>query len=133
MGTALFYAVCVILRLARFNSELPDKPEYTKSFFVGIPAPAAAFLVLLPVVLLEVTDQSWLRNEQLVSVVLVSVGAGAVSTMPTFIALVGGIIVISPWAVYLFLAGIYVASFPFSVLAFYRRRRHFEARRHAKK
>ncbi|HCD62951.1 MAG TPA: CDP-diacylglycerol--serine O-phosphatidyltransferase, partial [Alphaproteobacteria bacterium] len=40
-GTALFYAVCVILRLARFNSELPDKPEYTKSFFVGIPAPAA--------------------------------------------------------------------------------------------
>ena len=32
-GTALFYAVCVILRLARFNSELPDKPEYTKSFF----------------------------------------------------------------------------------------------------
>ena len=38
-GTALFYAVCVILRLARFDSELPDKPEYTKSFFVGIPAP----------------------------------------------------------------------------------------------
>ena len=149
-GTALFYAVCVILRLARFDSELPDKPEYTKSFFVGIPAPAAAFLVLLPLVLLEVTDQSWLRNEQLVSVVLVSVGAGAVSTMPTFngksfqvpshailpflavIALVGGIIVISPWAVYLVLAGLYIASFPFSVLAFYRRRRHFEARRHAK-
>ena len=106
--------------------------------------------MLLPVILLEVTDQSWLRNEQLVSVVLVSVGAGAVSTMPTFngksfqvpihailpflavIALVGGIIVISPWAVYLVLAGLYIASFPFSVLAFYRRRRHFEARRHAK-
>ena len=146
-GTALFYSVCVILRLARFDSELPDKPEYTKSFFVGIPAPAAAFLVLLPVVVLEVTGQLWLRNEQLVSVVLVTVGAGAVSTMPTFngktlkvpshailpflalIALIGGIIVISPWAVYLALAGLYVASFPISLLAFYRRRRHFEARR----
>ena len=96
------------------------------------------------------TDQSWLRNEQLVSVVLVSVGAGAVSTMPTFngksfqvpshailpflavIALVGGMIVITPWAVYLVLAGLYIASFPLSVLAFYRRRRHFEARRHSK-
>ena len=146
-GTALFYAVCVILRLARFDSELPDKPEYTKSFFVGIPAPAAAFLVLLPVVVLEVTAQSWLRDEQIVSVVLVVVGAGAVSTMPTFngktlkvpshailpflalIALIGGIIVISPWTVYLVLAGLYIASFPVSTLAFYRRRRHFEARR----
>ena len=148
-GTALFYAVCVILRLARFDSELPDKPEYTKSFFVGIPAPAAAFLVLLPVVVLEVTAQSWLRDEQIVSVVLVVVGAGAVSTMPTFngktlkvpshailpflalIALIGGIIVISPWTVYLVLAGLYIASFPVSTLAFYRRRRHFEARRSA--
>ena len=148
-GTALFYAVCVILRLARFDSELPDKPEYTKSFFVGIPAPAAAFLVLLPVVVLEVTAQSWLRDEQIVSVVLVVVGAGAVSTMPTFngktlkvpshailpflalIALIGGIIVISPWTVYLVLAGLYIASFPVSALAFYRRRRHFEARRPA--
>lgn len=146
-GTALFYAVGVILRLARFNSELPDKPEYTKSFFVGIPAPAAAFLVLLPVVVLEVTGLTWLRNEQVVSIFLIVVGAGAVSTMPTFngktlkvpshailpflalIALIGGIIVISPWFVYLVLAGLYVTSFPFSILAFYRRRRHFEARR----
>lgn len=149
-GTALFYAVCVILRLARFDSELPDKPEYTKSFFVGIPAPAAAFLVLIPVILLEVTGQLWLRNEQTVSLILVAVGAGAVSTMPTFngktlkvpnqailpflalIALIGGIIVISPWAVYLVLAGLYITSFPFSILAFYRRRRHFEARRPTK-
>ena len=45
------------------------------------------------------------------------------------IALIGGIIVISPWAVYLALAGLYVASFPISLLAFYCRRRHFEARR----
>ena len=128
---------------------MPDKPEYTKSFFVGIPAPAMTFLVLLPLVLLEVTGQVWLQDEQFVSVVLVAVGAGAVSTMPTFngktfkvpshailpflalIALIGGIIVISPWAVYLFLAGLYIASFPVSVLAFYRRRRHFEARRSA--
>ena len=127
----------------RLDSELPDKPEYTKSFFVGIPAPAAAFLVLLPVVVLEVTGQLWLRNEQLVSVVLVTVGAGAVSTMPTFngntwkvpsqailpfLALsymIGGINVISTRAVYLALAGLYVASFPISLLAFYRRRRHF--------
>ena len=102
---------------------------------------------MLPVVALEVTGLDWLRDEQVVSVVLVAVGAGAVSTMPTFngktvkvpshailpflamIALIGGIIVISPWVVYIALAGLYMVSFPVSVLAFYRRRRRFEGHR----
>ena len=78
----LFVLFCGLLDLT-LNC-LTKTRNIQRVFFVGIPAPAAAFLVLLPVVLLEVTDQSWLRNEQLVSVILVSVGAGAVSTMPTF-------------------------------------------------
>ena len=47
----LIFAVCGCLRLARFNVMLdaPDKPKWQNNFFTGVPAPAGALLVLLPV------------------------------------------------------------------------------------
>src|SRR2546421_7273183 len=50
---ALVFAVCIILRLARFNTLLDDteRPPYSKEFFVGVPAPAGGLLVLLPLIL----------------------------------------------------------------------------------
>lgn len=40
----LLYAVCVVLRLARYNALLDDdnQPSYASEFFVGMPAPAGA-------------------------------------------------------------------------------------------
>ncbi|CAM4148669.1 CDP-diacylglycerol-serine O-phosphatidyltransferase [Mycobacterium basiliense] len=40
----LLYAVCVVLRLARYNALQDDgtQPSYTREFFVGMPAPAGA-------------------------------------------------------------------------------------------
>src|SRR5262249_31185408 len=40
----LLYAVCVVLRLARYNALQDDgaQPPYTSEFFVGMPAPAGA-------------------------------------------------------------------------------------------
>jgi CDP-diacylglycerol--serine O-phosphatidyltransferase len=48
---ALVFAICVGLRLARFNVMLddPDRPAWTSNFFVGMPAPAGAITVLLPI------------------------------------------------------------------------------------
>ena len=46
---AVLFIICSSLRLARFNSELSDKPTYAKNYFSGIPTPAAAFLALLPI------------------------------------------------------------------------------------
>lgn len=50
---AMVYAIAAGLRLARFNviSERPDKAPWQNSYFVGVPAPAGAGLVLLPVYL----------------------------------------------------------------------------------
>src|SRR5271163_3590389 len=50
---AMVFAICGALRLARFNVmiEDPDKPAWTNNFFVGIPAPAGAITVLLPIYL----------------------------------------------------------------------------------
>ena len=50
---ALIYAIAAGLRLARFNvmDERETKAAWQSEFFVGVPAPAGAALVLLPVYL----------------------------------------------------------------------------------
>jgi CDP-diacylglycerol---serine O-phosphatidyltransferase len=48
---AMVFAICASLRLARFNVmvEEPDRPAWASNFFVGVPAPAGAITVLLPI------------------------------------------------------------------------------------
>jgi CDP-diacylglycerol--serine O-phosphatidyltransferase len=50
---AMVFAICAALRLARFNVMIddPNKPEWAGNFFTGIPAPAGAIAVLLPIYL----------------------------------------------------------------------------------
>jgi CDP-diacylglycerol--serine O-phosphatidyltransferase len=47
----MVFAICAALRLARFNVMVddPDKPAWASNFFVGVPAPAGAITVLLPI------------------------------------------------------------------------------------
>ena len=48
----LLMAIGMAMRLARFNTMMNDEqPEYWKHFFVGVPAPAAAALALMPVLI----------------------------------------------------------------------------------
>ena len=140
----LFYAVSIALRLARFDSELPDPPEYAKAYFTGIPAPASGFLVLLPIVIDLQFDLEIARDAKWVSAWLVLIGAGAVSALPTFagkrlklpvasvlpvlaaIGLLGAAVVTEPWLTYMAVVIIYALSLPLSTLRFMRERRHFE-------
>jgi CDP-diacylglycerol--serine O-phosphatidyltransferase len=48
---AMVFAICTGLRLARFNVMIddPNKPAWSGNFFVGVPAPAGAIAVLLPI------------------------------------------------------------------------------------
>jgi CDP-diacylglycerol---serine O-phosphatidyltransferase len=48
---AMAFAICAGLRLARFNVMLddPERPAWASNFFVGMPAPAGAITVLLPI------------------------------------------------------------------------------------
>jgi CDP-diacylglycerol--serine O-phosphatidyltransferase len=48
---ALTFAICAALRLARFNVmiEDPNRPAWAGNYFVGLPAPAGAITVLLPI------------------------------------------------------------------------------------
>ncbi len=47
---ALVYVTACALRLARFNvmADDPNKPAWAGDYFVGVPAPFGAFLVMLP-------------------------------------------------------------------------------------
>jgi CDP-diacylglycerol--serine O-phosphatidyltransferase len=48
---AMVFAICASLRLARFNVMVddPNRPAWAANFFVGVPAPAGAITVLLPI------------------------------------------------------------------------------------
>jgi CDP-diacylglycerol--serine O-phosphatidyltransferase len=48
---AMVFAICTGLRLARFNVMVddPNKPSWAGNFFTGVPAPAGAITVLLPI------------------------------------------------------------------------------------
>ncbi|MEO0328121.1 MAG: CDP-diacylglycerol--serine O-phosphatidyltransferase [Pseudomonadota bacterium] len=83
---ALIYASCACLRLARFNVMLdsPKSKEWQKEFFIGVPAPAGALLVLLPVYLkLLGIVEDWLWS---IPVLIYTLFCGflMVSNLPTF-------------------------------------------------
>jgi CDP-diacylglycerol--serine O-phosphatidyltransferase len=50
---AIVFAICGGLRLARFNVSIedPNRPAWAGNFFTGMPAPAGAITVLLPIYL----------------------------------------------------------------------------------
>lgn len=85
----LIYAVCCVLRLARFNvaskaEEATEAATRDKAYFVGFPAPAGAMLVLLPMfVSFSIHDRPVLPDAVL-SLHLVIVGLLMISRIPTW-------------------------------------------------
>jgi CDP-diacylglycerol--serine O-phosphatidyltransferase len=82
---ALIFAMAMGLRLARFNSLIDvEKPKWQSNYFTGMPAPAGAITVLLPLYLdgLGIVDARGLP--WLVAVYTLAMAFLAVSTIPTF-------------------------------------------------
>jgi len=110
----LIYAVCCALRLARFNLTLIDDNESWKiNFFEGVPSPAAAGLVLLPLIL-NLSGLIQLENYTVLSsVAILATSVLMVSKIPTYS--LKRILIPRNTAVFLLLGiGIYV-----SLLIFY--------------
>lgn len=82
----LLYCCAIVLRLARFNTLLDDDsaPGYTRDFFVGVPAPAAAIIALLPIGLGEQFGAGWWTGVPFVGAWLVFAALLAVSRLPTY-------------------------------------------------
>lgn len=82
---ALVFAVCVALRLARFNTLLEDteRPSFSREFFVGVPSPAGALLALLPLVVSLHVGTGWWSSPPVVAVWMLAVAALMISRLPT--------------------------------------------------
>ncbi len=81
----LLFAVCMALRLARFNSLLEDEDPkpYSIGFFTGVPAPAGGLLCTVPLLLyVRYRDGFW-TNQWLVAAWLTLIAALAVSRLPS--------------------------------------------------
>jgi CDP-diacylglycerol--serine O-phosphatidyltransferase len=81
----LLYAVCVVLRLARFNALLDDdsRPAYTREFFTGMPAPCGAVGAIGPLAAFLQFGAGWWTSQWFVSAWLVACAALLVSRVPT--------------------------------------------------
>ncbi|HYH32044.1 MAG TPA: phosphatidylcholine/phosphatidylserine synthase, partial [Pseudonocardia sp.] len=82
---ALVFAVCMMLRLARFNTLLDEEDEFPfdREFFVGVPAPAAALSAGIPLYLTLHFGPGWWSADPLVAVWALVVAGLMVSRLPT--------------------------------------------------
>lgn len=83
---ALLFAIACGLRLARFNVQIadPDKPAWMSDYFTGVPAPAGAVLVMLPVYLGFLGFEANAFIAYAASAYTILVAVLLVSTLPVF-------------------------------------------------
>src|SRR3954464_3652805 len=83
---ALVFAICAALRLARFNVMIdePNQPVWAGNFFTGIPAPAGAITVLLPIYLSLLGGPSGLVVVWLTFLYTLAIALFMVSRLPVF-------------------------------------------------
>ncbi|MBF5094562.1 phosphatidylcholine/phosphatidylserine synthase [Azospirillum sp. INR13] len=135
---AMAYAVCCALRLARFNSRLGvvDLPPWAYNYFTGVPAPAGAGLVLLPMILGFEIGPQFLGHPAVIVPWTLLIGGLMVSTLPTFsfkgarvpaqwvvpalagVGLLAAMLVSQPWWTLSIVGLAYLSMLPFSVLQF---------------
>jgi CDP-diacylglycerol--serine O-phosphatidyltransferase len=131
----LLYAVCVVLRLARFNALLDDdtRPAYTREFFTGMPAPCGAIGAIGPLVAMMQFGQGWWTSHWFVCVWLAANAALLVSRVPTLalkaisvpenaapillilVAAAAAGLLLFPYVLVLLIIAGYVAIIPFTI------------------
>ena len=154
----LVFAVCMALRLARFNASLdapePTRHAYSYNFFTGVPAPAGAGLALFPLFLgLEggALGVEWVQrlahHPIFCAAVLIVTALLLVSTLPVWsfknfkvpreyvlplllgVGTFAAVLVADPWAALAAAGLIYAGMLPLSVRSFRRLRAAAEAGR----
>jgi len=84
-GATLFFVICSALRLARFTTDIyiTNKPINNNEYFVGLPSPAAAGLILLPLFIYFEFNFYFLKNEYLNLLITIIIGLMMISKIPT--------------------------------------------------
>ena len=145
----LIFAMGMAMRLARFNTmlESAEQPPYWSNYFVGVPAPAAAAIALMPILITFDFPETevFLRSELFCSVLMPAVAFLMVSRIPTIslkktkvhtcmflplmllVVLFINFMLSQPWLTLGVLTGIYVLSIPLGVIKFFRDKKRYLA------
>jgi CDP-diacylglycerol--serine O-phosphatidyltransferase len=139
---ALLFATCCALRLARFNTELEDskQPAWMSRFFTGMPAPAAAGCLIMPMLASFALGQAWPQSWTLNALVALVVAVLMVSRVPTFsiklivvrvkpqwilptligVGLLAAALLNAPWLTLLAVGVAYLVTLPVSIVVAWR-------------
>jgi CDP-diacylglycerol---serine O-phosphatidyltransferase len=146
---ALAFAICCVLRLARFNAriDLPEQPHKEAGFLTGVPAPVGAGLAFLPLYLWISSGLSELRMAPLVGAWMVVIAFLMISGLPTlgwsrlrprrnirieviaFVGLLVAALLTEPWLTLAAITTGYLMLMPYAVVSYGRIKRQREARR----
>lgn len=113
----MIFALASALRLARFNAAVEeDKPRWQANFFVGMPTPAAAIVVLMPFYLdrLGLGIDGVKAAMMAVAVYTLAVSVLMVSTVPTYSGKLLGERIRREWVLPLFILAIGYVAFLFT-------------------
>ena len=81
----LVFAICCVLRLARFNvSSRAGSEVHDPAFFVGVPSPAGAVLVMLPLFISFMFKDRPMMPPELIALYMILIGFLMVSRVPTY-------------------------------------------------
>ena len=140
----LLMSIGMAMRLARFNTMLDgeEQPEYWHHFFVGVPAPAAAALGIMPVLLsFDNPELLWLKDNTYCAILMAVVTFLMVSRIPTistkkwrvpdymFVPLMiiviffVSLMITNPWLTLGTMVALYALSIPVGVMFFLKFRR----------
>lgn len=136
----LFFTVCMTLRLARFNTRSieGDSPTWSQGFFTGVPAPAAGYLALMPIMIQQFWSAPFFEAPLFYAIVMIVTGGLMVSRVPTFslkkvkvpqrlvlpimllAVLTASAVYSHPWLSLSMIGFVYLGLIPFSVRSFRR-------------
>lgn len=137
---ALAHAVCCAFRLARFNANLDVEwqPQKSAGFLTGVPAPAGAALLMLPLYLWQGTGEPILREPFIVAPWAALVAFLMVSSLPTYswgslrvrrhirmevliaVGLLGAALIEATWATLSVGVVVYILLMPLSIRSYAR-------------
>jgi len=137
----LLFCICCALRLARFNTALDDedRPLWSYRYFTGVPTPAGAGMVMLPIALSFNFGTEFFGHIALNAGMIIVISLMMVGRLPTYslkgirvphrfvvpvmlgICLLAACLVGSPWLTLSAIGVLYMVSLPLSCLSYRRR------------
>jgi CDP-diacylglycerol--serine O-phosphatidyltransferase len=134
----VFFVLCAALRLARFNAHIDadEQPHKSAGFNTGVPSPAGAGLMLLPLTIWLETGADWARDYRLIGPWVLLISFLMISNVATFswssirirrafrfMALAGvglyvAALIAAPWVALIVASLVYALLIPFSIVGY---------------